>query len=221
MVDFTTTTDGGIGSPKFELRNLADDATLTTITIGITTPINGLSTRPNRPQSGWVEETYNSIMTPSGRKVVLTRGFRYRETLVFDIISVDDLAEIKAILSHPYKIKYYPHSDNTDRWVYINVVGDFGYLNQNITYPYHNATMTIEGIAVVESIPHYFVRQRILNHVDWTALNFTATEQGYALRAMNHADWTAGNFSAVEQTYGHVPQGAGQAEKDGYVSDGI
>ncbi len=151
----------------------------------------------------------------------LIRGFRLNETLVFDILDVPTLANIKAIIGHPYKIIYYSHSDNTNRWDYVNKVGSYNYLNQNITLPYYNATLTIRGTHLRESIPHYFIRQRVLNHADWTGAAFSLTEKGYALRAMNHTDWLAGNFSTVEQTYGHVPASAGIAAIDGYVSDGI
>jgi hypothetical protein len=218
--DYTLYVDGGVGSPKFLLRNRDDTATLTTITMSIsaTTQQGSVDTRPNRPQSGWVKETYNAGITPDGRIVEKCRGFRYYETLVFDIVSKDDLAEIKAIIGHKYKIKYYPHSDNTTRWLYVLVDGNYGYLNQNITLPYHNASLTIKSLVTVDKIPHDFNELHIMYQPDWAA-GFSATEKALAARIMNYTDWAAGSFSTVEKGYSKsITQGMGDAQAQGYIS---
>ena len=220
-VDFSDYTDGGgISEPRFELRNLDDDETMTTIdlTITATTPYGSNETRLIRDTATWIEETVSGGITPDGTLIQKSRGFRYHETMSTPIMSLADLANVKAILSHPYHIKYYPNKDNLYRWLYVKKTGTFDWLKQNIQLPYYQASISVVGVSTVDAIPHTGTIQKALNHAQWTLGNFSAAEEERALRALNQTQWDLGNFSASEMLRGRIPQTMGKAYKDGFVS---
>ncbi len=222
MVDFTDLVDGGgVEAPRFELRNLDDTETLTTIDLTITaTTIAGSSEiRMNRTSATWVEETVNGGVSPDGTLIKKTRGFRYHETLTTALMSLSDLANVKAILSHPYHIKYYPNKDNLNRWLYVKKSGSYDWVNQNIQYPYYQGAISIISVMTVSHIPHEFDELHIMNETDWDGALFTSAEKALSFRIMNEADWDAGNFSTVEKGYAHgITRSPGKAYEDGKIS---
>ncbi len=211
---------GGIEAPRFELRNLDDTETLTTIdlTITATTTAGSFDTRMNRASATWVEETVNGGITPDGTLIKKTRGFRYHETLTTALMSLSDLANVKAILSHPYHIKYYPNKDNLTKWLYVKKTGNYDWVNQNIQYPYYQGAISVVSVMTVSAIPHEFDELHIMYQPDWAA-GFSAAEKALSFRIMFNTDWDAGNFSTAEKGYAHgITRSPGKAYRDGKVS---
>jgi hypothetical protein len=107
------------------------------------------------------------------------------------------------MLSHPYRIKYYPHSDFA-RYIIVYISGSSpSYINQTTTLPFYNASIDFTGVYIQDSIPFFYAVQRILTKAGWPGA-YTSAEQAYALRLLTKG----GTYTDTEWGWGHLPEGS-------------
>jgi hypothetical protein len=198
--------DAGESNPKVQLLEADETTILSTITFAPTTPREGLSFSPMRPSPPqWTPEYENTGETVDGELVRKIKGFRFTDSLNFPVIDKTSAGQVKAILSHPYRIKYYPHSDFA-RYYIVMASGGVTYLNQTGTLPMFTASLQVVAVYLCDTIPHFYAIQRALEKATFPA-GYTDAEKAYQMHALEKASFPSG-YTTAEQAYTHLPEGS-------------
>lgn len=138
-----------------------------------------------------------------GDKIVQVGGFYYRATLEMTLVDKATAGEITATLNHcakggHFKVKFYPHSDNTSVYFIARIKGSVGDLDVkgNPFAGGHSARLIVEGLESFEKIPWPITSgMKYMAKGSWGA--YTAGEKQNTLMG-SKGSW--GAFSSAEKT---------------------
>jgi hypothetical protein len=205
MAYWTSWIHGGESYPKVELLDSDGTTIVDTLTLNFTDVKHGISIGPERDEK--IPEEKSVDIAISKTTIEKWSGYRFYGNYSWKWISKTDYEMIQAIINHRYKVKWYPHQDNTSIWFICSILPESeAYGLEGGTTPVHRGYLALMGSESLSQVPVPMTRMHVCKAGDYAAM--TTLEKTACLHILKHADWIAGTHTDAEALVGHISRGS-------------